>query len=88
VIPPPTECPCCGGNLAKLGETITETLESLPLKGDPDGAGEVLLPLVREDHPATDAVPPCSLRRRLVATSYKLARRASSLGATTVHLVP
>ena len=26
----PTECPCCGGVLAKLGETITETLESIP----------------------------------------------------------
>jgi transposase len=30
VIPPPTSCPCCGGKLAKLGETITETLESIP----------------------------------------------------------
>ena len=30
VIPSPTNCPCCGGNLAKLGETITETLESIP----------------------------------------------------------
>jgi transposase len=27
VIPGPTECPCCGGKLAKLGEDITETLE-------------------------------------------------------------
>ncbi len=27
VIPGPTACPCCGGKLAKLGETITETLE-------------------------------------------------------------
>ena len=27
VIPSPTACPCCGGVLAKLGETITETLE-------------------------------------------------------------
>jgi transposase len=26
VIPSPTACPCCGGRLAKLGETITETL--------------------------------------------------------------
>jgi transposase len=25
VIPGPTACPCCGGKLAKLGETITET---------------------------------------------------------------
>jgi transposase len=30
VIPGPTECPCCGGALAKLGEAITETLESIP----------------------------------------------------------
>jgi transposase len=25
VIPDPTACPCCGGRLAKLGESITET---------------------------------------------------------------
>jgi transposase len=30
VLPAPTSCPCCGGKLAKLGETITETLESIP----------------------------------------------------------
>jgi transposase len=30
VLPAPTACPCCGGKLAKLGETITETLESVP----------------------------------------------------------
>ena len=30
VIPGPTACPCCGGKLAKLGETITETLEVVP----------------------------------------------------------
>jgi transposase len=30
VLPSPTSCPCCGGKLAKLGETITETLESIP----------------------------------------------------------
>jgi transposase len=30
VIPGPTECPCCHGKLAKLGETITETLEVIP----------------------------------------------------------
>ena len=40
VITGPTECPCCGGALSKLGETITETLEmrAAPLEGDPDGA--------------------------------------------------
>jgi transposase len=30
VIPGPTACPCCGGRLAKLGETINETLEVVP----------------------------------------------------------
>jgi transposase len=30
VIPGPTACPCCGGALCKLGETVTETLESIP----------------------------------------------------------
>src|SRR3984893_13614789 len=30
VLPAPTACPCCGGKLAKLGETITETLETVP----------------------------------------------------------
>lgn len=30
VLPGPTACPCCGGALAKLGETVTETLEVIP----------------------------------------------------------
>jgi len=30
VIAGPTACPCCNGKLAKLGETITETLETIP----------------------------------------------------------
>lgn len=30
VLPSPTACPCCGGRLSKLGETITESLESIP----------------------------------------------------------
>jgi transposase len=30
VLPSPIACPCCGGKLAKLGESITETLESIP----------------------------------------------------------
>jgi transposase len=31
VLPSPDVCPCCGGdNLCKLGETVTETLESVP----------------------------------------------------------
>jgi len=31
VVPGPTSCPCCGGTrLSKLGESVTETLESIP----------------------------------------------------------
>ena len=30
VVAAPAACPCCGGKLVKLGETITETLESVP----------------------------------------------------------
>jgi transposase len=30
VLPGPSACPCCGAKLAKLGETITETLEVIP----------------------------------------------------------
>jgi transposase len=30
VLPAPTACPCCGGALAKLGESVTETLEVIP----------------------------------------------------------
>ena len=30
VLPGPTACPCCGGKLAKLGESVTETLEVIP----------------------------------------------------------
>lgn len=30
VVSGPTACPCCGGALSKLGETVTETLESVP----------------------------------------------------------
>ncbi len=30
VVPGPTECPCCKGRLAKLGEDVTETLEVIP----------------------------------------------------------
>jgi transposase len=30
VVPAPLSCPCCGGKLVKLGESITETLESVP----------------------------------------------------------
>jgi transposase len=31
VVPPPTNCPCCGGNrLSKMGEDVTESMEVIP----------------------------------------------------------
>jgi transposase len=30
VLPSPSACPCCGGKLSKLGESVTETLEIVP----------------------------------------------------------
>ena len=60
VIAAPESCPCCGSaKLSKLGEDITETLEVDPaaVEGDPDGAGKVLVPGMREDHAAAGAVP-------------------------------
>src|ERR1700712_4237030 len=41
VLPSPTSCPCCGGTLSKLGETITRDAgeHSAQLQGDPDSAG-------------------------------------------------
>jgi transposase len=30
VLPSPSTCPCCGGKLSKLGESVTETLEIVP----------------------------------------------------------
>src|SRR5690348_500364 len=51
-------CPVCGGRLAKLGEDITETLEVVPpMEGDPDGAREIHLPVLRENHSAAGTVP-------------------------------
>jgi len=42
VLPGPSACPCCGAKLAKLGETITETLEVIPRQSawctDPTGS--------------------------------------------------
>ena len=50
VIDPPTACDCCGGSrLRKLGEDVTQTLEIIPR--------EVLLPRLRDDQPATRALP-------------------------------
>jgi transposase len=54
VIPAPCACLACGGRLAKLGEDITEDTRnhSAPMEGDPDGAGEIHLPVLRENHSA------------------------------------
>ncbi len=41
VIDSPTACECCGSaRLRKLGEDVTRTLETTPVEGDRDGAGE------------------------------------------------
>ena len=57
VVPAPATCPCCGSDkLCKLGETVTETLESIPRQWK-DGAGTVLLPGLRDDHPAAGTLP-------------------------------
>jgi hypothetical protein len=61
VIEAPSACPCCGGMLAKFGETITETLEVIPrqwkviqtVRAWAAERTKVNLPLLREDHPAT-----------------------------------
>lgn len=58
VIPGPTSCACCGlTKLAKLGETITETLEAVPREGDPACAREAALPAVREHRAAASDRP-------------------------------
>ena len=68
VLPGPSACTCCGGTrLAKLGETVTETLEShpAPAQGDPVCPGKIHLPRLRDDQPDAGAVPrhPARLRR-------------------------
>jgi transposase len=60
VVAAPESCPCCGSSkLSKLGEDITETLEviSPAVEGNPDGAREVLVLGVRDDHTAARALP-------------------------------
>ena len=58
-VPGPTACPCCGGKLAKLGETITETLEVVPRqwKVIQTVREKFTCRCLREDHPAAGAVP-------------------------------
>ncbi|MDO8360399.1 MAG: IS66 family transposase zinc-finger binding domain-containing protein, partial [Devosia sp.] len=44
IVPGPTSCPCCGGTrLSKLGETVTETLESIPRQWKVIGASALKL---------------------------------------------
>jgi hypothetical protein len=60
VIAAPEQCPCCGSTkLSKLGEDITETLEVIPRqwKVVQNGAREVLVPGLREDHAAAGTLP-------------------------------
>lgn len=67
VIAAPESCPCCGSaKLSKLGEDVTETLEGDPasVESHPDGAREVLMPAVRDNHPATGAIPRDAARLR------------------------
>jgi transposase len=71
VIDPPTACDCCGGNrLRKLGEDVTQTLESQPrrwkvietVRAWAAKRTKVHLPRLREDHAGAGAVPCCAQR--------------------------
>ena len=70
VIAPPLSCACCGSTnrCRKLGEDVTRDAggDAPAMEGDPDGAGAVLLPGLRGDHPAAGAVP-CHRRAALPA---------------------
>jgi Transposase IS66 family/Transposase C of IS166 homeodomain/zinc-finger binding domain of transposase IS66 len=59
IVPGPTTCLCCGGSrLRKLGEAVTETLESIPRRWKViQHVREVHLPGLREDQPGAGAVP-------------------------------
>src|SRR5215831_6862975 len=60
VHPAPTSCPCCGGSkLSKIGEDVTETLDVIPRQWVRDRAcaGEVQLPVLRDDYAAARALP-------------------------------
>src|SRR5215470_7318134 len=60
VHPAPTACPCCGSSkLCKIGEDITKTLDVVPrqMVRDRTCAGEVQLPILRDDHTAAGTVP-------------------------------
>ena len=71
VIDPPTACACCGGNrLRKLGEDVTQTLETTRLHGDDTtvpvlakgktGTGRLWIYL-RDDQPFGGAGPPAAI---------------------------
>lgn len=60
VMPAPATCPCCGSDkLCKLGETVTETLESVPRQWKVIQTVRETFswPGLRDDHPAAGAVP-------------------------------
>src|SRR3979490_1258217 len=59
VVPGPTTCLCCGsGRLRKLGETVTETLESIPRQWKViQHVREKFTPGLREDQPGSGAIP-------------------------------
>jgi transposase len=65
VLPSPTACPCCNGKLSKLSEDITDS-GHCPERGGradqveshPGRPRTVLLPYLRDRHPAAGAVPP------------------------------
>ena len=69
VIPGPSACPCCGGRLAKLGETITETLEVVPRQWK-------VIQTVREKFTCRPARRSPSRRRRSMSFRAAMSGRA------------
>ncbi len=60
VIDPPTACACCGEQSpaqARRGRDADAGDDAPAVEGDRDGAGEVLLPGLRDDQPGAGAVP-------------------------------
>ena len=67
VIAAPASCPAAARRkLSKLGEDSHRDAggDSAPVEGDPDGAREVLVPGLRDDHAAAGAVPCDAARLR------------------------
>jgi len=64
VLPSPTACPCCGGKLSKLGEDTTGSGHcpeprgrAHQVEGHSDRARAVLVPQLRDRHPAAGTLP-------------------------------